>query len=180
MPIQLKEDLVVELAVMHKYGIITVLPFTYYAIPSFAQRKLNGNLHLLVDLRKINTLIADDFTNINHPVSSFSDAARHLAGKSLFYKLDCSQAYHCFQMADQWSVEMLPSIFAGPNLPKRDLKTFADLCLPFQASNVSIWTQLSKLTNVLKMWIILELQPKMLRTSPRIFGQSSSAVAMQD
>ena len=73
----------------------------------FAQRKPNGKLRLLVDLRKINTLIADDYTNSNHPVSILSDGAQHLAWKSLFCKLDCSQAYHCLQMADQRSVEML-------------------------------------------------------------------------
>ena len=107
MPIHLKEDLNVELALMHKYGIITVLPFSKYASPIFAQRKPNGNLRLLVDLRKINSLIADDYTNNNHPVSTLSDAAQHLAGKSLFCKVDYSQAYHCLQMADQRSVEML-------------------------------------------------------------------------
>ena len=42
-----------------------------------------------------------------------SDAAQHLAGKSLFCKLDCSQAYHCLQMADQRSVEMLAFNFAS-------------------------------------------------------------------
>ena len=36
MPIHLKEDLIVELALMHKYGIITVLPFSKYASPIFA------------------------------------------------------------------------------------------------------------------------------------------------
>ena len=113
MPIHLKEDLTVELALMHKYGIITVLPFSKYASPIFAQRKPNGKLRLLVDLRKINTLIADRYTNKNHPVSTLSDAAQHLAGKSLFCKLDCSQAYHCLQMADQRSVEMLDFNFAS-------------------------------------------------------------------
>ena len=39
MPIHLKEDLIVELALMHKYGIITVLPFSKYASPIIAQRK---------------------------------------------------------------------------------------------------------------------------------------------
>ena len=48
--IHLKEDLVVELALMHKYGIITVLPFSKYASPIFGQRKPNGKLRLLVDL----------------------------------------------------------------------------------------------------------------------------------
>ena len=75
MPIHLEEDLIVELALMHKYGIITVLPFSKYASPIFAQRKRNGKLRLLVDLRKTNTLIADDSTNNNQPVSTLSDAA---------------------------------------------------------------------------------------------------------
>ena len=113
MPVNLKEDLIVELALMHKYGIITVLPFYKYASPIFAQRKPNGKLRLLVDLRKINSLIADDYTNNNHTVSTLSDAAQHLAGKSLFCKLDSSQAYHCLQMADQRSVEMLAFNFAS-------------------------------------------------------------------
>ena len=65
-----------------------------------------------MDPRKINSLIADDYTNNNHPVSTLSDAAQHPAGKSLFSKLDCSQAYHCLQMAHQRSVEMLAFNFA--------------------------------------------------------------------
>ena len=121
MPIHLKEDLIVELALMHKYGIITVLPFSQYASPIFALRKPNGKLRLLVDLRKINALIADDYTNNNHPVSTLSDAAQHLAGKSLFCKLDCSQAYHCLQMADQRSVEMFAFKFASRTFAYRRL-----------------------------------------------------------
>ena len=65
-PIHLKEDLIVELALMHKYGIIIVLAFSKYASPIFAQRKPNGELRFFVDLKKINTLIADDYTNNNH------------------------------------------------------------------------------------------------------------------
>ena len=113
MSIHLKEDLIVELAFMHKYGIITVLLFSKYASPNFAQRKPNEKLRLLLDLRKINTLVADDYTNNNHPVCTLSDAAQHLAGKSLFCKLDRSQAYHCLQMADQRWVEMLAFDFAS-------------------------------------------------------------------
>ena len=113
MPIHLEEDLIVELALMHKYGIITVLPFSKYASPIFAQRNPNGKVRLLVDLRKINTLTANDYTKIIHSVSTLSDAAQHLAGKSLFCKLDCSQAYHCLQMADQRSLEMLAFNFAS-------------------------------------------------------------------
>ena len=112
-PIHLKEDLIAKLALMPKYGIVTVLPFSRYASPIFAQRKPNRKLRLLVNLREINSLIADDHTNNNHPVSTLSDAAQHLAGKSLFCKLDCSQAYHCLQMADQRSVELLAFNFVS-------------------------------------------------------------------
>ena len=113
MLIYLKEDIFVELFLMHKYGIIRVLPFSEYASPIFAQRKPNGKLRLLVDLRKTKTPIADDYTKNNHPVSTLSDAAQHLAGKSLFCKLDCSQAYHCLQRADRRSVQMLAFKFAS-------------------------------------------------------------------
>ena len=180
MPIHLKEDIIVELALMHKYGIITVLPFSKYASPIFAQRKPNRKLRLLVDLKKINTLIADDYTNNIHPVSTLSDAAQHLVGKSLFCKLDCSQAYHCLQMADQRSVEMLVFNFAAETLPTKDLhKVSADLCLLFRASCASTWTLLLRPTNVLNTWMILELQPIMLRTFPGTFGQSSSVFSRQ-
>ena len=70
MTIHLKEDLIVELALMHKYRTITVLPFSKHASPIFAQRKPNGKLRLFVGLRKISSLIADDYTNNNHPVST--------------------------------------------------------------------------------------------------------------
>ena len=43
MPIHLKEDLYVELALLHKFGIIKVLTFSKYASPIFAQRKPNEN-----------------------------------------------------------------------------------------------------------------------------------------
>ena len=112
-PINLKEDLTVELALMHYFGIITTLLFSKYDSPIFAQRKPNGRLRLLVDLRKINNWISDDYTNNNHPVSTLTDAAQHLAGKKLFCKLACSQAYHVLQMADQKSVQLLAFNFAS-------------------------------------------------------------------
>ena len=113
MPIRLEEDWFVELALMHIYMIITVLRFSKIASPIFAQTKPNRRLRLRVDLRKINTLLAVDYTNKYHPVSNLSDTAQHPAGKSLFCKLDCSHAYHCLQMADQSSVEKLAFSFAS-------------------------------------------------------------------
>ena len=49
-PINLKEDILVELAMLHKYGIMTTLPFSKYASPIFAKKKPNGKLRLLIDL----------------------------------------------------------------------------------------------------------------------------------
>ena len=49
-PINLKEEPTVELALTHRYGIITTLPFSKYASPIFAQRNPNDKLRLLVDL----------------------------------------------------------------------------------------------------------------------------------
>ena len=112
MPIHLKEDLIVELALIRKYGIITVLPFSKYASPIFAQRKPNGKLRVRPDLKIIKSLIADDYTNNNHPVRILSDAVQHLARKPLFCKLDYSQGYHCLQIANQRSVDMLAFQFA--------------------------------------------------------------------
>ena len=122
-PINLKDDITVELALLHKYGNITTLPFSKYASPIFAQRKPNGRLRLLVDLRKINNLITEDYVNNNHPVSTLSDAAQHqhMAAKKLFRKMDCSQAYHCLQMADYQSIQMLAFNFASKTFAYRRL-----------------------------------------------------------
>ena len=111
--IHLKEDLIVELSPIHKYGFTTILLFSKYASPLFAKRKPNGKLRFLVDLRKINSLVADDYTNNYNTVSILSDAAKHLVGKFLFCKIDCSPAYDCLQKADQRSAKMLAFNFAS-------------------------------------------------------------------
>ena len=65
-PINLIEDILVELAPLHSYG-MTTLPFTNYASPIFAQKEHNGKLRLLVDLRKINNLVLDDYIKNQSP-----------------------------------------------------------------------------------------------------------------
>ena len=134
-----------------------------------------------MDPRKISTLIVDDYVNNKYPVSTLSDAAQHLAWKSLFCKLDCSQAYLCLQMADQLSVEMLAFNFASRNFAyKRLAQDLSRSVSAFSSLYASTWIQLSRLTNVLNTWIILELQPILLRILPGTFGQSSSVFARQD
>ena len=112
-PIHLREELQVELALLQYFGIITSLNHSKYSSPLFAHRKTNGQLRILVDLRRINHLPLHDYHNNNFPISTMADTTAHFAGKSLFCKLDCSQAYHCVQMADPLSVQLLAFNFAS-------------------------------------------------------------------
>ena len=115
-PINLKEDFIVELAITHYFGIITIVPFSKYASPILTRRKPTGNLRLSVDLIKLNNLLSGDYINYNHPVSTMTDAVQHLACKKLLYKLYCSQAHHVLQMEDQKSVQLLALNFASRTL----------------------------------------------------------------
>ena len=65
--------------------------------------------------------MADDYINNNQPVSTLTDAAQHMAREILFRKFDCSQAYHCLQMADQQSVKRLTFNFQSRTLAYRRL-----------------------------------------------------------
>ena len=112
-PTNLKDDLLVELALMQEYGIITTLPYSNYSSPKFAQRKPNGKLRILVDLRWINHLLKNDYNKHNHPVTTIADAAQHMAGKKYFCKLDCSQAYYYLQMAEEQSIQLLAFNFGS-------------------------------------------------------------------
>ena len=123
-PTNLKGDLLVELALMQEYGIITTLPYSKYSSPIVAQRKPNGKPRFLVDLRLINRLLKNDYNQHNHPVTTMADAAQHMAGKRYFCKVECSQAYHCLQIADEQSVKLLAFNFGS--------RTFA--CLPQTSS----------------------------------------------
>ena len=106
-PVHLRNELQVELALMHYYGLITTLSQSRYSSPLFAQRKNSERLRLLIDLRKVNHLLKNDYVNTNFPISNMSVAINYFAGKKLFTKLDCSQAYNCVQMADDVSVQLL-------------------------------------------------------------------------
>ena len=49
----------------------------------------------------------------NYPVTTIADAAHHLVGKKNFCELDCSQAYHCIQMAEEQSAQLLSFSFGS-------------------------------------------------------------------
>ena len=87
----------------------------------FAHQKQPGKLRILIDLRRINHLLRNDYLNSNFPISNLADASNHFAGKTLFTKLDCSQAYHCVQMDDGISTQLLAFSFSS--------RTYAYKCL---------------------------------------------------
>ena len=109
----LKDDLLVELAVMEEYAIITTLPFSKVSSPSFAQLNSNVDPRILLDLRRVNHLIKQNNGEHNHPVTTISDAEQHKAGKKNFCELYCSQAYLCIQLADEHSVQVLSFTFGA-------------------------------------------------------------------
>ena len=110
-PIHLREEILVELALMQCYGILTLLPNSKYRSPIFAQKKPSEKLRILIDLRRVNHLLRKDYSDNKFPKSNMTDAVHHFAGKTLFTKLDCSQAYHCVQLADTLSVQLLSIFF---------------------------------------------------------------------
>ena len=59
-PIHLKNELQVERALMHYYGLKTTLSQSRYSSLVFAQRKNSGRLRLLINLRKVNCLSKND------------------------------------------------------------------------------------------------------------------------
>ena len=91
----LKDNLLVELALMLEYGIITTLPQIKYSSQIFAQRKSDGNCRP-----------QNDYGEHNHPVTTIADAAQHIAGKQHFCKLDCSQANLHIPMVDEQSIQL--------------------------------------------------------------------------
>ena len=105
--LHIKEDLKVELALLQYYGILKTLPYSKYSSPIFAQRKPNGKMRILVDLRRINYLIRHDYDQNNFPVASIEEANNHMANKFFFSKFDCSQAYHAVKMADERSIQLM-------------------------------------------------------------------------
>ena len=76
-PMNLKENITVEVDLLHKYGNISTFKFSKYESPILAPRIPNGNLRLIVDIQKINKFISDDYINNNHSVSTLTNATQH-------------------------------------------------------------------------------------------------------
>ena len=96
---------------MQNHGIVTFLPNSKFSSAIFAQRKPSGRLRISIDLIRVNHLLRNDCSDNNFPISNLTDAVQHFAGKTLLITLDCSQAYHCVQLADPLSFQLLSFSF---------------------------------------------------------------------
>ena len=150
-PINLKNDILVELAFLHRCGIINTLPISKYASPIFTQKKRNGKLRLLVDLREINNLISDEYNNRNHPVSTLTDSAQHMAGKNSFANWIALMHIIAYRWPIKDPLKCLHLILQAQSSPTVDWpKALVESHRPFPALCVNIWTKSSKQTTVLK------------------------------
>ena len=89
-PIPLRDELHIELSSMHYYGLISTLLQLNHSSTMFAHRKELGKLRFLIDIRRVNRLLKNDYFNTKVPVSNMTDATIYFAGKSVLKKFDCS------------------------------------------------------------------------------------------
>ena len=100
-PIHLRDEILVELALLRFFNITTTLSHSKYSNTTSVHRKSSGKLRIFIDLRRVNHLLRHEYLRSNYPFSKITDTTNHFAGKNLFRKLDCSRAYHCVQMTFQ-------------------------------------------------------------------------------
>ena len=112
-PATLKDDLLVEFALMRVYGTKAPLFSSKFSSPIFAQRKPNGKPRRVVDLRRTNYLINRDYGEHNDPVTTIWDARRHMAATKQSCKRDPSHANHCIQVANEQSTQLFSFIFGS-------------------------------------------------------------------
>ena len=106
------DDSLVELALLQFYGVIKTLPFNCYSSPIFAKWNPNGKLRILLDLRKINHLIGNDYNHNNFTIATLTDAGTHFVDDKLFCKKHGSHGYFSVSVADEQSVQLIAFNFA--------------------------------------------------------------------
>ena len=82
-PIHLRDEILIEPALLQYFNIITTLWHSKYSSPIFVHRKSSGKLRILIDLRLVNHLLRHKYLNSNFPISNMTDATNHFAGKKL-------------------------------------------------------------------------------------------------
>ena len=81
--IPLRDEILIELAMLQFFNIITTLSHSKHSSPISVHRKSSGKLRILIDITRINHLLRDDYLNSNFPISNLTDATNHFARKDL-------------------------------------------------------------------------------------------------
>ena len=119
-----------------------------------------GKLRLLVALRKMNTLIAGDYIQTNHSVSTLTDAAQLIDGEDLFSNLIAPKRITAFKWLTNTQSNSLVSI---PRIERSHSEDWhKDLVVPYQhfrASSAKISIQSSTPNNMHKTLMILAWLP---------------------
>ena len=76
----LKDYMLIELALQQEKGKNTTLLFSRDSSPVFAQPQSNGKLGSLVNMGEFNHLMKHEYNKFNHPLITIADAEQHLAG----------------------------------------------------------------------------------------------------
>ena len=106
-PINYRFEVLLEMASLQYWGVITTLTYQKNSIPSFAVPTPIGKLRILVDLRRINHLMRNDYDNHTFPLATMAYVNTHITGKKYLAKLHCTQAYHVRQMTGPLSMQLL-------------------------------------------------------------------------
>ena len=147
----LKDDILVELALLLKYGNVATLSFSKNSSQKFAQNKPKGKQRLLVDLRQKNNLRADDYINKNHPVSTLTDAAQHRTQKNCSANRTLPNRISAYTWLISNQLDFSFSTSQAERLHAEDWrKDSVGHCQHFRASFMNTLIQESKQTNVHK------------------------------
>ena len=87
-PIHLRDEILMEFALLQYFNIITTPSHSKNNSPIFVHRKSFGKLEIFSDLRPVNHFLRHDYLNSNFPISKMTVALNYFARKGLFYKLD--------------------------------------------------------------------------------------------
>ena len=66
-PIHLRDGILIELALLQEFNIITALSHSKYNCLMFFHRKSSGKLRFVIDLRRVKRLVGHDYLKLNFP-----------------------------------------------------------------------------------------------------------------
>ena len=117
--IHLMDGVLVEIALMQSYGLVTLSSNFQFGSSTVEQRKPSGNRRRLIDLRRVNHLLRSDYRNNTFPISNMT-CISSFCRKYILYRSRFLQAYHCVQWAQSYQPNYYPSVLTREHTPTQD------------------------------------------------------------